>query len=109
MSKRTDKQNRALHKNFELIADALNDAGFDMRETLKSDVDIPWNKKTVKEYLWRPIQQKQLDKDSTTELTRSEVDLVDQTLKKHLAKELGINAGGFPSVEQIYIQQDEQA
>jgi len=96
--KRTDKQNKSLHLYFVLLADALNDAGLDMRKTLKPGVEIPWNYKTVKEYLWRPIQKAQLGKESTTELTTTDIDKVFETLNRHLGEKFGITQE-FPDEE----------
>src|SRR3990167_6345758 len=83
---RTAQQNRALHLYFELIADTLNDAGLDMRAVLKPEVEIPWTARNVKEFLWRPVQKIQLGKDSTTDLTTKEIDVVFETVNRHLAK-----------------------
>jgi len=44
MEQRTTKQNSALHKFFELVAETLNSAGLDMRKALRADIDIPWSK-----------------------------------------------------------------
>lgn len=94
MAKRTSDQNKALHVGFKLIADALNDAGHDMRETLKPTVEIPWSDKTVKDYLWRPIQKAMLGKKSTTELDKQmEIDEVWEVLMRHLMKPRGNDAG----------------
>lgn len=98
--KRTNQQNKAIHTLFQLLADNLNDAGYDMRRTLRQDIDIPWSGATVKEYLWRPIQQAQLNKKSTTELTTKEIDQVFDTLNRHLGDKLGLHVP-FPSIEQI--------
>ena len=57
MALRTGQQNRALHKGCELLADALNDAGLDMRVVLKPEINIPWTKTSVKEYIIRPIMR----------------------------------------------------
>ena len=73
---RTLKQNRALHKLFTQMAESLNDAGFDMRRTLKETIDIPWTPENVKNFIWRPIQEAQLGKESTTELTTYDIDTV---------------------------------
>src|SRR5262245_12906276 len=94
---RTAQQNKALHVYFQLISDTLNDAGLDMRVVLKPSVEIPWTPKTVKEYLWRAVQRIQLRKESTTELTTTEIDKVVQTLNAHLAK-FGIEQQ-FPSIQ----------
>lgn len=97
---RTTQQNRALHVYFTLIANALNAAGLDMKKVLKPNVEIPWSAETVKEYLWRSIQRAQLHKESTTELTTSEIDLVYDTLNRFLAEKFGISEP-FPSIEEI--------
>lgn len=100
---RTRSQNAALHLMFTHLADELNNAGFDMKRTLKESVDIPWNDKTVKEYLWRPIQQALLSKESTTELTTKEIDEVFDTLNKHLGEKLGIHVP-FPSIDDLILK-----
>ncbi len=88
---RTLQQNKSLHLYCEMVAEALNDAGFDMRRTLKHDVEIPWTKDTVKDYLWRPIQEALLQKESTTELDTAEPSKVYEILSRHLAQKLGIS------------------
>lgn len=96
---RTAQQNRALHLYFTHLAEALNDAGLDMRKVLKPEVEIPWSTMSVKEFLWRPIQEAQLGKSSTTELTTDEIDKVYDTVNRHLAKH-GVHVS-FPSVEEL--------
>lgn len=96
---RTVKQNRALHKYFGLLADQLNEHGLDMREVLKPGVEIPWSSITVKEYLWRPVQELQLKKESTTELTTKEIDKVFDTINRHIGEKFGIHIP-FPSIEE---------
>lgn len=100
MTQRTNQQNKALHVLFELLAQNLNEAGLDMRKTLKPGIEIPWNSTTVKEYLWRPIQKIQLNKGSTTELTTKEIDEIFDTLNKHLGEKFGLYTP-FPSIETI--------
>ena len=90
MPKRTLVQNASLHLYFRLLAEELNNAGLDMKKTLKQDADIPWSDDRIKEFLWKPIQYAQLGKKSTTELTTSEVDKVYETLNRHLGEKLGI-------------------
>lgn len=104
---RTTQQNKALHLFFELLAETLNDAGFDMKKVLKDDVDIPWNKEMVKEYLWRPIQIAYLNKKSTTKLKKNEVDKVYNVLNRHIGEKLGIHEE-FPSIDNIMIKLQEQ-
>lgn len=100
MDKRTDRQNNALHVLFKLLADELNEAGLDMRKTLKPSVEIPWTGDSVKEYLWRPIQQAQLNKKSTTELTTKEIDAVFDTINRHIGEKFGLFVP-FPSIDEV--------
>ena len=99
MTTRTDPQNKAIHKFCELLADALDAAGLDMKKTLKPDVDIPWSKETVKDFLWRPIQQALFQKESTTELETHEVSEVYQVLNRHLSEKFGVSVP-FPTHEE---------
>lgn len=101
---RTTQQNKALHVLFRMLAEELNDAGLDMRKTLKQSVDIPWDPKTVKEYLWRPVQKAQLGKDSTTELTTEEIDKVFDTINRHLGERFGLHVP-FPSIEELMLNE----
>lgn len=96
---RTLKQNNSLHKYFELLAIELNDAGYDMKAVLKPEVDIPWEKETIKKYLWKPIQKAFKLKESTTELTTAEINQVYEVLNRHLGDKFGIHVP-FPSEEQ---------
>lgn len=96
---RTITQNRAMHKYFEMLADALNSAGLDMRKTLKPEIEIPWNKEMVKEHLWRPIQDAMYSKESTTELDTKEPSEVYAVLDRHLGEKFGIHVE-WPSNEE---------
>lgn len=97
---RTTRQNRAIHLLFDMLAKELNENGLDMRRTLKPSIDIPWTGESVKEYLWRPVQQAQVNKKSTTELTTREIDEVFDTINRHLGTKFGIYVP-FPSIETL--------
>lgn len=96
MTQRTSQQNRSLHLYFTLLAEELNQAGYDMKRTLKPGVDIPWTPDNVKEFLWKPVQHAYLDKESTTELTSAEIDKVYDVLNRHLGETTGVTVE-FPS------------
>ncbi len=102
---RTRQQNKALHVLFQLLANELNENGLDMRKTLKPGVEIPWSKMAVKEYLWRPIQEAQFAKKSTTQLTTKEVDEVFDTINRHIGERFGIHIP-FPSIEDLLINEE---
>lgn len=102
---RTAQQNRALHVLFRLLAEELNNNGLDMKKTLKPEIDIPWTPVNVKEFLWRPVQQAQLGKQSTTVLTTKEIDEVFDTINKHLGERLGVHIP-FPSIEEVLLKEE---
>lgn len=96
---RTIQQNKALHLYFELLAQSI-DAGLDMRVVLKPEVEIPWTKESVKDHLWRPVQELYLKKDSTTELTTDEIAKVYEVLNRFLGEKHGVSQE-FPSIENL--------
>ena len=73
---RTIPQNNALYLFFRLLAEALNSAGFDIRNTLKDDFDIPWSPETIKALMWAPVQKAMLGTESTTKLNTGDVGAV---------------------------------
>lgn len=96
---RTLTQNAALHLFCGWLAETLNDAGYDMRRTLRHDVEIPWTAIAVKEHLWRPIQEAMTDKNSTTEITTVEPTAIHATLARHLGDRLGVTCPPWPKRE----------
>jgi hypothetical protein len=103
-TKRTEQQNRALHKYFDLLADTLNDAGLDMKMTFKPKIDIPWTDHNVKEFLWRPIQIAVLNKKSTKDLEKTEIDKVFEVINRHLSEKFGISLD-FPNSELNFLDE----
>ena len=97
---RTLKQNNALHLYFTLLADEMNTAGYDMKKVIRQEVDIPWNLYSIKEYLWRPVQEAQLGKKSTTKLTKDEIDKIYDTVNRVIGERTGIHVP-FPSIESL--------
>lgn len=88
---RTTTQNRALHKYLSMLADALNSAGYDMKRTIKQEVDIPWNGDTAKEFLWRPIQKAVTGLDSTAKADTSQYNNIYEVLNRHIAQKFGVS------------------
>lgn len=105
MEQRTLQQNKAIHKYFTLLADALNDSGLDMKKVIT--VDVPWSADTVKQWLWKPVQKAQLLKESTTELTTAEVDKVYETVNRLMAEKFDLHVP-FPSDEESMLQSYEE-
>lgn len=88
---RTKLQNSALHLYCKLLADALNDAGLDMKKVLTKKPDIPWTKYSVKEYLWRPIQDAMTGKESTVDQNRIDYNKIHKVLDRHLLEKFSIS------------------
>lgn len=88
---RTNLQNSSLHKYLQMLADALNDAGYDMRRTLRVDVDIPWTGSNAKEHLWRPIQKVLTKNQSSTKPTTKEYVYIYEVLSRHMVEKFGVN------------------
>ncbi len=105
MPKRTEQQNRALHLYFDLIAQALNREGLDVRVVLQviseKGLDMMWSRNLVKELLWRNIQEQFLKKHSTTELDSiGEINKIYDMLNKFLSENFFISEQ-FPSIDSL--------
>ena len=85
-----------MYKYFTLLAEALNDSGYDMKRTLKEEIEIPWTTESVKIHLWRPIQKIMQDTDSTTEMNTAGPSEIYNTLSRHISQKFGINVN-WPS------------
>ena len=99
---RTLAQNRAFHLYFTMVAVQLNNSGLYINKLIKENkykADIDWSGNLVKEQLWKPIQNAILDKKSTTQLEKSEVDRVYNTLNRYLSG-MGISVP-FPNREKF--------
>ncbi len=94
---------KGLRIYYNLVADALNDAGADMRVFLPQGTEVWWSKDTVKDFLWKPVQKLQFNTDSTKQLLTNEIDPVYDTVNRHLGKY--ISTIYFPSIEDIIRQQ----
>ena len=92
---RTLQQNKALHKYFSLVAEALNDRQLTVKTIIKADIE--WNPISVKSLLWKPIQEAVLQKKSTTELKRKEIEDVYDTINRALGEKFGIHVP-FPTI-----------
>jgi hypothetical protein len=97
---RTHKQNNALHKYFTLLADELNNAGWDQRKTLRESIELPWSQSSVKEYLWLPVMLALHQKDSTASLDKAEINEVYEALTRHLAQRTGVFVA-FPELNDL--------
>lgn len=101
---RTSQQNRSLYLYFRLLAEELNNSGYDMRKTIKQEIDISWNEYTIKNYLWLPIMKATTGKTSTAKLDTAEIDKIYDLLNKTIAERTGVSVL-FPSFDNMLIEQ----
>lgn len=87
---RTLTQNACLHLYCTQLADALNDAGLDFRQTIREGVDVPWSPELAKDFLWRPIQKAVTGKESTTKPERQEYSQIYDVLNRHISGKFGL-------------------
>ena len=110
MTQRTDQQRKAIEVYCRELAEALNDAGYEMKaffEATSSKVDIPWTQESVKEILWKTVQRPATISDefpegkkSTTHLDIMEVDRVYSVLDRHISSNTGVHIE-FPHEERV--------
>jgi hypothetical protein len=97
---RTPTQNRCLHLYCTQLSTALNDAGFDMKKTLKPSVEIPWRMEMAKEHLWGPIQKVVTGHSSTTKPERKQYSEIYDVLNRHISGKFGIYVP-WPSIDTL--------
>lgn len=99
---RTQKQSAALHLWLGWLAESLNDAGYDTKAVMQvKNVGVPWTKASVKELLWRPLQEAMINKSSTTEAERPDYAAVERVLTMKLQEMLpGLAVREWPKKEE---------
>jgi 6-pyruvoyl-tetrahydropterin synthase len=99
---RTELQNRAIHLYLTWVAQELANQGQTMQDVVKkiNKVEITPTMQNVKEIIWREIQKAMFKKDSTTFLTKHEVDEVYKVMSMWLSKNFEISLP-FPNDDDI--------
>ena len=100
--KRTNSQNRSIHKMFAEIAREALERGIERKTVLNSleGYSCPLDEAFIKE-VWRAIMFTQIGKISTTEMTTAEIDRVYETFNRFWGESFGIHVP-FPSIEAMY-------
>lgn len=83
---------KSMHVYFGLLAQELNDAGFDFKrflEVSEYQAKVDFDKEIVKNWLWRPVQIAMTGKISTTEITAYEAIKIYEILGKRVAELTG--------------------
>lgn len=92
---RSLSQNAAIHLYFKQLAESLNSAGYDVKKTMRQDVEIPWTETLIKELIWRKVQKAMLDIDSTSKLSTAQISEVYEVINNHIASSFGVSVA-FP-------------
>jgi len=100
---RTNAQNSSLHLWCEELARELNNRGLTFKKVVKESFDLDWNKDMVKKVFWHTLAKAKFGKESTTELTRGELQDIYDEIMRFLSDEKfdGIYLP-FPSAEIDY-------
>lgn len=110
-SMRTLAQNRSIRLYCSWLSTALNDAGYDIVETLKvlaNKILIPWSPEAVLERLWRVVQAHTYGTESTTKLETDQVSVVYEALNAQTAGKLGVGVSFPDKFMQAYNAEDER-
>lgn len=97
---RTLAQNASIHLYLTQVATELEREGHTLQDIVQkiTKVEITPTMHNLKEVVWREIQKAQLGKESTTFLTKHEVDKIYETMNKWLGTYFEIHIP-FPSLE----------
>ena len=104
--KRSSKENKSLHVLFQNIAFELNRLGheFTFKGIKGIDIQTTYTPEIVKNFIWRPLQDALLKKQSTTELTHNDIELIFMILGKWFS-ENGVEIQ-FPSIESLKMENE---
>ncbi len=100
--KRTGKQNRSLWKWATQYADALNDAGWDMKRALRAEINIPWTKDSFIDLVYRPVQEAMYGIESTREPDTKQMSQVVEVIIREMATRTGVSVA-WPSEDSMRI------
>ena len=94
---RTKKQNASLWKWLTMLADTLNDAGYDRIKTLQTlrkdpNIEIPNDKDTIYEDIWMKVQEAVYPEcEGSSDLETTEMSNVYEIINRHLVKAFGVS------------------
>lgn len=96
---RTDQQNKAEHKWFRDVANALNDAGYSVNDKQVIRMDIPFTDYVVKRFIFSKIAKAMYGNPKTSRLTKQQTSEVIEVMNEMLAENWHIHVP-FPSREE---------
>jgi len=105
-NKRTNLQNRALHKFFSIVSGQLNELGLTYKYEIQGvKVELKYTTILFKEVFWKDIQKVMFGIDSTTQLTTSRINsIIDVLTLAFGERDISIV---FPSFQHLLDEQDK--
>ena len=106
--KRTEQQSKALWKFFELLASALNDAGYTQKSVLENAAifDIPCTKEFTHD-IWTHFQRHLYKTKSTKDLEKiGQIEEVHKVVMKNMGEIFHIEFIEFPSMPEGSLDKD---
>lgn len=99
---RSSQQNNAMHLWFSQYAELLNDAGFDVKATVREDIEVPWTGDLIKSVIWKPLLLQMYGKKSTRKMEKKMVNKLLDTINKTIGVRTGVPVPEFPSQESLF-------
>ncbi len=97
----TPTQRASLHRWFEMLAEVMNDAGFDQtvffKEKAKPGMQCPWTKTSIKETFYKPTLEAMTGKQSTESMNTVEPSEICTIIGATLSQRLGITPPAWPT------------
>lgn len=97
---RSDQQRKAIEVYCKEMANSINAGGYEFSAFIEhkklKGTETPWSQELFKEYVWRPVQQAYLNKESTTRLKPDEVTRVYEVVNAKMAEIAGVSMN-FPN------------
>jgi len=101
MAERTNQQNKALHLWLEMLADALNDAGYSVNDKIVFKAEISFTKENLKESAVRPVMTALFPEiESTAKLSKTQIQDVYMHVDRAISERTGISIP-WPTQEQL--------
>lgn len=102
---RTETQNNALHRWYELKAEQCRNAGVSPRMAFEKTIELEMTPEIMKE-IWRSVQIALYGKKSTTELSKTgEIDELVDHLNRFFSNEFNLEGISFPvDEERAYVE-----
>lgn len=98
---RTNQQNRAMHKWFEMVAKECSDAGLDAKVVMNNTVSVQMNSDMIKG-MWRVMQDALYGTKSTTELSKTEqIEHIVDHFIRFFGEKFGLELPPFPAKEEL--------